>query len=124
MPDKQDNNDEGLDTEITNVFAALDSDDYSAAMNALDDVGWWATEVEDALRTATALATADGCILCHQAPADLAGVFLPTDSQAWGAEPGKHRVIANGLCDRCFRRRDHLVAIEARLSLRLVEVRT
>jgi hypothetical protein len=47
------------------------------------------------------------------------GVFLPTDSPAWGGTSSQQRVLVYRLCDHCASRLDKggLPAIEARLRL-------
>lgn len=69
---------------------------------------------ERAIRTGLAFAAARGCIICR-GPAQLAGMFQPTDSRAWGAKPGKQRIIFYGLCDACSERTS-LEAIEQELA--------
>lgn len=59
---------------------------------------------ERTIRVSLALAVSRGCILCG-GPADLAGMFLPFDSIAWGSRPGKQRMAAYGLCDPCHESR-------------------
>jgi hypothetical protein len=41
------------------------------------------------------------CLLCGGAPYSL-GAFCPEDSEAWGPEPGKQRMIFYALCKKCF----------------------
>jgi hypothetical protein len=69
---------------------------------------------ERKIRVGLAFAAARGCIICR-GPAQLAGMFQPTDSVAWGGRPGKHRIVFYGLCDAC-RESTSVEAIEARLA--------
>jgi hypothetical protein len=45
-------------------------------------------------------ATADPCLLCGNPPA-WRGIFVPTRPEAWGAPPGKQRLIGYWLCASC-----------------------
>lgn len=40
------------------------------------------------------------CILCGGAP-DRVGTFIPYRPQAWGASPGKTRILVYSLCTAC-----------------------
>lgn len=42
----------------------------------------------------------DFCILCGGKP-DVIGVFVPEDSESWGAPKGKTRIVSYCLCTKC-----------------------
>ena len=44
----------------------------------------------------------DFCILCGGKPGVI-GVFVPEDSESWGAPKGKQRAVRYCLCERCAR---------------------
>ncbi len=44
--------------------------------------------------------TNDHCLICGSQP-DMIGMFVPNDPEAWGAAPGKARLIRYCLCARC-----------------------
>jgi hypothetical protein len=69
---------------------------------------------ERKIRVGLAFAAARGCVICR-GPAQLVGMFQPTDSEAWGARPGKQRIVFYGLCDAC-RKSTSVEAIEAQLA--------
>ena len=50
-----------------------------------------------------------------QAPSALLGLFVPGDSQLFGAPAGRDRTVAYGLCSPCFARPDVLEAVEERV---------
>lgn len=57
------------------------------------------------------------CALCRR-PAVHLGAFFPTDPALWPGPPlqaGKVRAFFYGLCKRCGRRPDKMVAVEAAL---------
>ena len=72
---------------------------------------------DGAIRVGLAFAASRGCVICR-GTAQLAGMFLPTDSSAWGARPGKQRILFYGLCDSCHACTS-LETIEARLACRM-----
>jgi hypothetical protein len=47
----------------------------------------------------------DFCLLCGGSP-EIIGVFVPEDSEAWGAPSGKTRFIRYYLCSKCHGRPD------------------
>ncbi len=54
------------------------------------------------------------CLLC-KAPSALLGVFLPGDSQLWGAPAGRERMVGYGLCSPCHDRPDVVELVEQRI---------
>src|SRR4051812_41147232 len=55
---------------------------------------------QSAVRTGLAVAALKPCLMCGAAPAT-AAVFVPRDSGAFGARPGKQRLIFYSLCGEC-----------------------
>lgn len=53
------------------------------------------------IHAALANAAAQNCLMCC-APTDGVSCFLPTDSQAYGARPGKQRIFVFALCSACW----------------------
>ena len=64
------------------------------------------------------------CILCGKPFANGSGVFVPTDSQSWGALAGKQRYLVYPMCSECQVSPDANERVEGAiaLSLGLVEV--
>jgi hypothetical protein len=58
------------------------------------------------------------CLLCN-APSTVTGLFLPTDSQLWGAPIGRQRTVVYPLCSNCADRPDAPDACELRISQEL-----
>ncbi len=45
------------------------------------------------------------CLLCGGERA-VVGIFVPNDTEAWGAPKGKNRLIRYCLCSKCYERPD------------------
>src|SRR4029453_14304728 len=54
------------------------------------------------------------CILCKRKACGF-GVFVPDDSQLYGAPAGKSRLIGYGLCKRCWKLADRNARIESHI---------
>jgi hypothetical protein len=52
-------------------------------------------------RAALALAAMQPCLMCGET-ANGVGAFVPYDSEAYGAEPGKQRMVFYALCSVCL----------------------
>lgn len=58
------------------------------------------TPADTAIRVGLARALLEPCLLCG-GHADGAAIFIPDDPTAWGANPGRTRMLFYALCGPC-----------------------
>lgn len=61
--------------------------------------------MKDTIRQMTKVRPGDYCLLCGGDPA-IIGVFVPNQSQLYGALAGKQRLIRYCLCEKCQKQPD------------------
>jgi hypothetical protein len=74
-----------------------------------------------AVRVGLARALLEPCLLCGARPAEVAGVFVPSEQQRpdFRVPESKMRFFFYGLCEPCFARPDQAEAAEVEIQTRL-----